>query len=102
MTLCELLMNLKSEKGGTFEVAINRSWEMPTFNYDVLYNTVDEWIEGFRVADVWWADRNNDDEDGGIDERYAWEMELLFSEAELINEEGPYEEPAGQWINVDF
>lgn len=102
MTLCELLMKLKSEKGGTFEVFINRSWDLPTFNYDTLFNTIDEWIDGFSCADVWWSDRSND-EDGDLDERHAWEMDMLFSEAELIiEEEGPYGETVGQWINVDF
>lgn len=102
MTLCELLMILKSENGGTFEVAINRSWDMPTLNYSTLYNTIDEWIDGFRCADVWWADRNDDDADGDIEERHEWEMKLLFSKAELKYETGPYEEPAGHWIDVDF
>lgn len=100
MTLCELLTTIKWAEGGSYEVFINRCGELPTFNYDTLCNTIDEWIDGFTQGDVWWSDRNNDDEDGNMDERHVWETELLFSEAELMNEEGPYEEPAGQWINV--
>lgn len=102
MTLCELLTMLKFTKGGSFEVWINRSNELPTFNYDCLLDTVDEWIEGFIQGVVWWSDRDNDDEDGDIDERHEWEMKLLFSEAELKDEEGPYGEAPGHWIDVDY
>ena len=102
MTLCELLTVIKQENGGNYELFINRSWELPTFNYDALCNTVDEWIDGFMQADVWWSDRNNDDDDGDIEVRHVWEMELLFAEAELINEVGPFEEPSGHWVSVDI
>lgn len=102
MTLCELLTAIKYEKGGTYELFINRSWDLPTFNYSDLCNTIDEWIAGFRVADVWWSNRDNDAEDGTVPERYVWGMDLLFSEAELIFEDGPYDEPAGHWVSVDF
>lgn len=102
MTLCELLTVIKHEKGGAYELFINRSWDLPTFNYSTLCNTVDEWIDGFTQGDVWWSDRDNDDEDGDFEERHVWEMEVLFAEAELIQEEGPYEEPAGHWVCVDI
>ena len=102
MTLCELLSKLKQENGGTFEVAINRNYDMPTFNYGTLYNTIDEWIDGFMCADVWWSDRNDGEADGDLDERHEWEMNLLFSEAYLKYETGPYDEPAEQWIDVKF
>lgn len=102
MTLCELLIAIKNEKGGSYELFINRSWELPTFNYDALCNTVDEWIDGFTQGDVWWSDRNNDDEDADLEIRHVWEMELLFAEAELIQEDGPYEEPAWHWVSVDI
>lgn len=101
MTLCELLTVIKHENGGSFEVFINRDSELPTFNYATLYNTVDEWFEGFTQGDVWWSDRTNDDEDGDIYDRHEWEMSVLFSEAELMNVEGPYGEPAGHWVNVE-
>ena len=102
MTLCELLTKLKQENGSTFEIAINRNYDMPTFNFSTLYNTIDEWIDGFMQCDVWWSDCANDDEDGDYDDRHVWEMRLLFSEAELKYETGPYDEPAGQWIDVEF
>ena len=100
MTLCELLTVIKWAEGGSYEVYINRDWELPTFNYDCIENTIDEWITGFSCADVWWGNRYNDGEDGTLAERHEWEMEILFAEAELMNEEGPYGEPAGHWINV--
>lgn len=100
MTLCEVLTGVKQSVGGSYELFINRCGELPTFNYDSLFNTVDEWIDGFTQCDVWWADRNNDDEDGDIEDRHVWEIELLFSEAELQENEGLYGEPAGHWINV--
>lgn len=102
MNLCELLTVIKFYKGGTYELFINRCWDLPTFNYSTLCNTVDEWIGGFRVADVWWTNRDNNVEDGTLAERHEWEIGLLLSEAELINEDGPYGEPAGHWISVDF
>ena len=100
MTLCELLTVLRHENGGRFEVFINRDRDLPTFNYDCLENTIDEWITGFSYADVWWSNSSFDEEDGDLTERHAWEMEILFSEAELMDEEGPFDEPAGRWINV--
>lgn len=101
MTLCELLTVIKQEKGGAYELFINRSWDLPTFNYSTLCNTVDEWIIGFSACDVWWSNRDLG-EDGDFDDRHEWEIDLLFAEAELINEDGPYDEPAGHWISVDF
>ena len=102
MTLCELLTMIKFEYGGTYEIAINRNGDMPTFNYSTIYDTIDEWIDGFKYANVWWADRNNVEYDGDLDDLHTWETELLFSEAKLMTEVGPYEEPACHWIDVDL
>ena len=101
MTLAEMLYTLKHDNGGDFEVYINRGYDLPTFDYSTLCNTVDEWIQGFVDGDVWWSNRDNDDEDGTIEERREWEIRLLMSPVKLMEETGPYDEPSGQWIDVD-
>lgn len=97
-TLKDILHALKDNGLGHMDLYINRAGELATYYGEHYCCSVDEWIECFENHEAWWTDDYGDDE---VEYMHKWSDTIYNCDSELMEYEGEYGEPAGEWVWVD-